>query len=328
MLNAPSDRSVAIRIALLVSLGSFLCESTYAQTANVSKSGSASKQSAQSSNDKKAKKRPAPFQWVNRPKSLPEGVTHATFNSPSMNVDVGYCIYLPPAYKTSGDSDQRFPVVYYLHGGRPGSETKSVKLASEIHQHIVDGSVANMIYVFVNGGPVSHYNMVERKNAMGADVFIKELIPHIDQNYRTIADRKGRGIEGFSQGGRGTARLAFRYPELFCSAAPGGAGHATEKRISEDNGRESEQLIFSPGDNTYDLARAYSAKKTPPIALQIHVGTKGFNYENNLAYMAFLDDLQIPYSKVIVEGADHSAAKIYRKSGVQIMQHHATAFGL
>lgn len=245
-----------------------------------------------------------------------------------MNCDVGYCIYLPPSYSKAPAAEQRFPVVYYLHGGRPGSEAKSVKLAAEIHRHMKRGAVAGMIYVFVNGGPVSHYNMVERKHAMGADVFIRELIPHIDGTYRTIADRAGRGIEGFSQGGRGTTRLAFRYPELFCSAAPGGAGHATEKRVSEENGRESDKLVFGEGDNTYDLARTYSIARHPAIALQLHVGTEGFNYQNNLDYMKFLDELRIPHSKVIVEGAPHSALKIYQKSGLQIMRHHANAFGL
>ena len=68
-----------------------------------------------------------------------------------------------------------------------------------------------------------------------AAAFIKELIPHIDKTYRTIASRKGRAIEGFSQGGRGTARHMFKYPELFCSVAPMGGGHQHEKRISENN---------------------------------------------------------------------------------------------
>lgn len=324
MLTAIRHRSVAFRLALVVFIWNIHCHSVPAQ----SQGQSIEKPADKASKKQKIRKSPAPFRWVNKPRQLPESVSHATFISPSMNVEVGYCIYLPPAYRAAKNKDQRFPVVYYLHGGRPGSEAKSVKLATAIHQHIKDGSVADMIYVFVNGGPVSHYNMVERKDSMGADVFIKELIPHIDRTYRTIANRTARGIEGFSQGGRGTTRLAFRYPELFCSAAPGGAGHATEKRISEENGRESDRLVFSKGDNTYDLARAFSVTKQPTIALQLHVGTKGFNYENNLAYMEFLDELQIPYTKVIVEGAPHSAAKIYEKSGLQIMQHHAKAFGL
>jgi endo-1,4-beta-xylanase len=37
-----------------------------------------------------------------------------------MQRDVGYGIYLPEAYGKDGNEDLRFPVVYYLHGGRPG----------------------------------------------------------------------------------------------------------------------------------------------------------------------------------------------------------------
>ncbi|MFP6763668.1 MAG: alpha/beta hydrolase-fold protein, partial [Planctomycetaceae bacterium] len=255
------------------------------------------------------------------------GVRHATFQSPSMKLEVGYCIYLPPDYGNGTiQRTSRYPVVYYLHGGRPGSEIKSVRLAQVIHRHIASDEVPPMIYVFVNGGPVSHYNMPHRKQAMGEDIFIRELIPHIDATYRTIATRSGRGLEGFSQGGRGTTRILFRHPHLFCSAAPGGAGHATEKRISEENGRESASLTFSPGDNTYDLARKYAKKPQPEIPILIHVGTKGFNYENNLAYMKFLDSLKIPYQRLIVEGVAHSATGIYEKRGQEIMQFHAKNF--
>ena len=53
-----------------------------------------------------AKKTPKPFRWVN---PIPEGnwvngLKHQTFKSPSMNVDVGYCIYLPPGYETKKNS--------------------------------------------------------------------------------------------------------------------------------------------------------------------------------------------------------------------------------
>lgn len=115
----------------------------------------------------------------------------------------------------------------------------------------------------------------------------------------------------------------FRYPELFGSAAPGGAGHATEKRISEENGRENEHLVFQPGANTYDRARLYAQNPSPPLPILIHVGTKGFHYENNLAYMEFLDSLKIPYQRLIVQDAPHSAQDIYAKRGLEIMRFHA-----
>ena len=275
-----------------------------------------------------AQKKPAPFKWVNELKGEYPGVSHATFESPSMKIDVGYCIYLPPGYDDSKNRDTRYPTVFYLHGGRPGSELKSVKLASQFHEHISSGKVPPMIYVFVNGGPVSHYNMPDMKNGMGEDVFVKELIPHVDATYRTIGKRAGRGLEGFSQGGRGTTRIMFKHPHLFGSAAPGGAGHSTEKRISEENGKESENLIFTPGDNTYDLAREFAKlNPRPKLPILIHVGTKGFNYENNLAYMEFLDSLKIPYKRLIVEGVPHSATGIYEKRGLEIMQFHAANVG-
>lgn len=277
---------------------------------------------AQEAKPGKPKKVQPPFKWVN---PLPArlklpGLRHATFTSPSMKVQVGYCIYLPPSYWKK--TRQRFPVIYYLHGGRPGNETRSVRLAEPIDAAIRSGKARPMIYVFINGGAVSHYNYPQ-KNSLGEDVFIKELIPHIDKTYRTVAARSGRGLEGFSQGGRGTTRIMFRHPQLFASCAPGGAGHATEKRISEEGGRESARLKFAPGYNTYDLARAYSKNPVPKLNILIHVGTRGFNYQNNLAYMKFLDELKIPYQKLIVEDAPHSAWTIYKKSGLDLMRFHA-----
>jgi endo-1,4-beta-xylanase len=273
------------------------------------------------------KKKPQPFRWVNPLKQEYPGVAHATFKSPSMQRDVGYCIYLPKACNNVRNEYLRFPVVYYLHGGRPGSELKSVRLATYIHKHISSGAVPPMIYVFVNGGPVSHYNLPNRENAMGEDVFVKELIPHVDATYRTIADRKGRGLEGFSQGGRGTTRIMFKHPHLFCSAAPGGAGHSTEKRISEENGRENDNLVFAPGYNTWDLARKYAQKPEPSLRILVHVGTKGFNYENNLEYMTFLESLKIPFDRLIVPDVPHSAQQIYEQHGLDLMKFHAESFG-
>jgi enterochelin esterase-like enzyme len=272
----------------------------------------------------KAKKPPLPFAWVN---ALPEdhhpALRHATFRSPSMGVDVGFCILLPPGYE-SGDARRRFPVVYYLHGGRPGSEVKSHRLAGVLYDAMQgDNAVGEMIYVFVNGGPVSHYNLPDRPDAQGADVFINELIPYVDANYRTIADRSGRGLEGFSQGGRGTMRLSLRYPERFSTAAAGGGGYETEKQISESGGYENPDLKFAEGDNVWDLARRYAEGDFPAVDWVIYVGTEGFNYENNLQYMAFLESLGIKYKRVIVPGVDHSGTRIYEQKAKTIMRFHA-----
>jgi endo-1,4-beta-xylanase len=274
---------------------------------------------------RKAKSQPAPFRWA---QEMREGtlVRHGVFKSASMGLDVGYCVYLPPGYDDKASRDLRYPVVYHLHGGRRGSELKSVKLASFVDAAIREAKIAPMIYVFPNGGPMSWYNYPQIENGNGEDVFVKETIPHIDLTYRTIAKREGRGLEGFSQGGRGTTRIMLKYPEMFVSAAPGGSGYEPEKRIQENDGAESETVRFAPGYNTWDLAAEYAKSPEPPLNILIWVGTKGFNYEYNLKFMDYLTELKIPHSSIIVEGAPHSAAVCYEKRGLDLMQYHQKHF--
>ena len=118
----------------------------------------------------------------------------------------------------------------------------------------------------------------------------------------------------------------FRHPELFCSAAPGGSGFATEKKISENNGHENDHVVFAEGYNAYDTARLYASSKKQkqyPLRILIHVGTKGSNYDNNLAYMQFLNQLGIEFEKLIVQDAPHSARIIYEQQGDTLMKFHA-----
>ena len=44
---------------------------------------------------------------------------------------------------------------------------------------------------------------------------IDQLIPWIDHNLRTVADRRGRAIAGLSQGGFCSMSYAARHPDLF-----------------------------------------------------------------------------------------------------------------
>jgi enterochelin esterase-like enzyme len=284
------------------------------------------------SKQKKTKKKP-PFSWVSpasdwKAKTLPKNIRHATSKSPSMSIDVGYYVYLPDGYDAKKNESKKYPVVYHLHGGRPGSESKTVSLATFIDKAMRNGKIQHTIYVFPNGGPVSWYNYPQVKNGQGEDVFIKEMIPHVDATYRTFGTRAKRGIQGFSQGGRGTTRIIFKYPELFGSTAPGGSGYEPEERIRDNDGAESDRIRFAPGYDAWSLAKAYSKRKNaPPLKPLIWVGAKGFNYEYNLKFMKYLDELGIPYKKRIVADAPHSTKIIYEKSGIELMQFHDRNFG-
>lgn len=273
-----------------------------------------------------------PFHWVSplanaewAKKILPATVRHATFKSPLMGIAVGYYIYLPPRYE-SGPT--RYPVVYHLHGGRPGAESKGVRLASYVDAAILKGTIKPTIYVFPNGGPVSWYDMPDLENGMGESVFVKELIPHIDATYRTWGTREGRALEGYSQGGRGTTRIMFKHPELFLSVAPGGSGYGPEKTIQENDGYESPLLRFLPvGYNAWDIAKAYADRKErPPLNILIWDGTKCFNYEFNLKYSAYLKELGIAHEFLSIPDVPHTATGSYDVKGDEIMGHHQKTF--
>jgi enterochelin esterase-like enzyme len=170
----------------------------------------------QGKNKKAARQQDDATIWVNTPKpeSLPAGVSHHTYHSQALGRDVGYCLYLPPGYEQ--DTAKRYPVIYSLHGAG-GDETRSLLTAEVLHEGIEAGRWPPMIVVFPNGGKRTLYKDSYDGKSPAETMVIKELIPHIDASYRTIAARNGRCIEGFSMGGRGATRLALKYPELFCS---------------------------------------------------------------------------------------------------------------
>jgi len=274
-----------------------------------------------------------PFRWVN---PFPDdfeplpNLYHETFLSPSMQKEVGYAIYLPPQYLE--DNNRSFPVVYYLHGGRPGNEIKSTYIVNPLHEAMSSGAAPPVIYVFVNGGEISHWNYLPT-TSMGEDVIVKELIPYTDSNYRTVANRSGRAIQGFSQGGRGATRIAFKYPDLFSSVAAGGGAYQVEKQIAENNGveydirsRNPERLDFGIGNDAYSLAQSYSVSNSHKLKIAFWGGTEGFNYDGILEYMEYLDSLDIGYKSYFGVGIGHNSWQLYQVIGFDLMNFHANVF--
>src|SRR5690606_15884757 len=47
------------------------------------------------------------------------------------------------------------------------------------------------------------------------DDLIKDLIPYVDANFRTLADQANRAMAGLSMGGSHTIRFGLTHPELF-----------------------------------------------------------------------------------------------------------------
>lgn len=132
--------------------------------------------------------------------------------SPSMKKSIKTCVITPDDYKKS---NKKFPVVYLLHGysGNYGSWAKDFKdLARQVDQY-------GFIVIGVDGNFSSWYFDSPIDPTFKYETYvIKELIPFVDKNYKTIASREGRAISGLSMGGHGALYLSFRHQDVFGAA--------------------------------------------------------------------------------------------------------------
>jgi enterochelin esterase-like enzyme len=248
--------------------------------------------------------------WVTSPvPELPANVTHHTFRSASMKRDVGYCLYLPPGY--AKDEKRRYPVIYHLHGAG-GNETRSVYSASVLHEGILAGKLPEMIMVFPNGGRSTMYQDSGDGRFMAETMMTKELIPHIDATYRTIADRQARCIEGFSMGGRGSTHLAMRFPELFASLfnQSGNVYHVSDvsKAPNAYLGSDPERLKANDPYLNLEKNLAYIQAN---LRIQVACGTADPDHLITVReYHEALTKAGMPHSYFEVEGLDHNQRKM------------------
>ncbi len=266
--------------------------------------------------------------WNNPPAKLPPNVQHLTFKSASMNVDVGYCIYLPPDYEK--DTTKRYPVIYFLHG-RGGTESGNFFIDDMLDKAIKAGTIPPVIYVHAMAGRNSGYVDSVDGKIMGQSVIVKELIPHIDATYRTIASRSGRAIEGFSKGGQGALLIAFKLPEMFSSVIVYGAGLANGVELKKELPavfKEMHNDDIQQFDDTSAWAfvkkNADTIRATLPIGLAL--GSKDQHLKRNQHMHAVLDELKIAHDYTELEGVGHDTKKVYELVGVKGFQFHAKYF--
>ena len=102
------------------------------------------------------------------------------------------------------DADRRYPVVYMLHGygDNHTSWNGNYLHANARIQALEKNGLSEMIYIFPAGYNSYYCNYYNGKyNYM--DMFVQELVPHVDKSFRTIADRAHRALTGYSMGGFG-----------------------------------------------------------------------------------------------------------------------------
>ncbi len=162
-----------------------------------------------------------------------------TLWTPSLGVRKALTVYLPPSYSTS--PTRRYPVLVYLHGlhGNERNWVEAGHLDTTLDSLAAAGR-GEAIVVMPDGddGWYTTWNLLAASPPCASDTVRKEpaatycvpwthyddyiardIVNHVDARYRTIADRRHRGIAGLSMGGLGAMTLALAYPDVFGAAA-------------------------------------------------------------------------------------------------------------
>ncbi len=144
-----------------------------------------------------------------------------------------FVVYLPPSYNTSAAKTRRYPVLYLLHGS-PGQQTNWMtggKAGQSEETLSTLGKAPELILVMPDGngrgGETSEWGNSGDGKQLLENAIVDDLIPYVDQKYRTIPDAAHRGIGGLSMGGFGAANIGIHHPDLFgFIIALGGYYHA------------------------------------------------------------------------------------------------------
>jgi S-formylglutathione hydrolase FrmB len=127
-------------------------------------------------------------------------------------------VFLPPGYRTA--DARRYPVVYALHGFSIGAQ----EWAGEIHvPQTIEGAFAlgarEMIVVLPDSRTVHNGSMYSSSVTTGdfERYVAQDVVAYMDAHYRTIPDRRSRGLVGHSMGGYGAVRIGMKHPDVFGS---------------------------------------------------------------------------------------------------------------
>ncbi|MDZ4708681.1 MAG: alpha/beta hydrolase-fold protein [Saprospiraceae bacterium] len=171
-------------------------------------------------------------------------------------------IYFPDTYP---DAQTRYPVIYFFHGwGGRHFKDDNAKLEYERIKDLVDKY--QIILVMWDGNITLDqprpYNIGNHENINApvqmSEYFI-ELMRHIDTSYRTLPERRHRGIIGFSMGGFLSYFIAGKYPDRITAAV---------------NMTGSPEFFVGHPDNHTLYPLRYTFKNLSAVHLRFHNSTE------------------------------------------------------
>jgi S-formylglutathione hydrolase FrmB len=218
--------------------------------------------------------------------------------SPSMKKTIKAVVITPDNYANA----QALPVVYLLHGyGGNYADwiTKSKGFEKAVDQY-------QMIIVCPDGGIGSWYWDSPVDASFKYETYVsKELVSWIDSKYKTIKDRRGRGITGLSMGGHGGLYLSLKHQDVF--GAGGSMSGGVDIRPFPNNWDMAKRLgayaEHSENWEKYTVMNMLNLLSPNSLALIIDCGTEDFFYKVNENLHQQLLYRNIPHDYITRPGA-------------------------
>jgi len=252
--------------------------------------------------------------WV-LPETDAPRLQRVLFDSKAAGEPVSCYVFTPDAYEKA--KERRFPVLYWLHGSGGSSPAAAAQVSRRYGEAMQAGKIQPMIMVFPNGLPMGMRCDWKDGSVKLGTMFIEELIPHIDQVFRTQSKREGRVIEGFSMGGYGAARLGFLHPDLFAAVSLLGAGPLqqdfNEAPRAGPRGRDQVLDTVYGGDMAYFRAQSpwqiveqNAEKIRSKVLIRQIIGDRDETLGFNRVFHQHLDLLKIPHTYRQLQDVPHN----------------------
>lgn len=215
-------------------------------------------------------------------KNVPHGnVEYVNYYSESLGAVNHAVVCLPPSYYSN--SEKKYPVFYLISGTTDTEETyyKTGRVNYIADNLVHDNLAEEMIIVLPYGNP---YKLLAQmpdiasipQTNFGEDVFSldlnNDLMPYIENHYRTINDKDHRAIGGFSRGGNQALANGLLHLDKFsylCSYSS-----FTSMDLPD---------VYDNADKTNSQIKLF----------WLGVGTDDFLYGNAREYTEFLDNKKI-----------------------------------
>lgn len=197
-------------------------------------------------------------------KDVPHGQVCEHIYYSKTNKEIRHCyVYTPPGYEK--DITKKYPVLYLQHGGGENETgwSNQGKANLIMDNLIAEGKAKPFIIVMDNGNwrmarpPRTNQNDSSKTNERPkewppkgwADGFMKtllnDIIPTIDENFRTLSDQPNRAMAGLSMGGMQTRVITLANPDVFSHVGMFSGGSITTKDLEEAPGfKEKIKLVF------------------------------------------------------------------------------------